>query len=108
MLGHASSCLQILHRRRGVGNAVEAEGADRLQISRLLRFALIDGRFVGDFFRGNVHDEFAAVTHHHVAGVGDDADFGPRQIPLVENRLHFLLAALVDDDEHALLRFARA
>ena len=47
------------------------------------------------------------MTHLHVAGVGDDADLGPRQIPLVENAFHFLFAALVDDDEHALLRFRK-
>src|SRR5208283_5630348 len=45
------------------------------------------------------------MTYDHAAGVGHDADFRPRQIPLVENPFHFRFAALVDDDEHALLRF---
>ena len=34
------------------------------------------------------------------------ADLRPGQIPFVENALHLLLAALLDDDQHALLRFA--
>ena len=93
--------------RSRVGDAVETERFHFRDVSGFFRLALIDGRFIGDFLRGNVHDEFAAVTHLHMAGVGDDADLGPRQIPLVENAFHFLFAALVDHDEHALLRFRK-
>ena len=43
---------------------------------------------------------------HHPAGVGDAADLRPGQVPLVKNAFDFVLAARLDDDEHALLRFA--
>ena len=99
--------LQIIGGSRRVGDAVETERADVFQIRGLNGLALIHRRFVGDLPRGNVHDEFADVPHLHVASVGDDADLGPRQIPLVENAFHFLFAALVDDDEHAFLRFRK-
>ena len=89
----------------GIGDAIQTEGADGLQISRLLRRALINGRFIGDLLRGDVRDNLAAVADDHVAGVRDDADLGPREVPLVKNAFHFLFATLVDHDEHALLRF---
>jgi len=44
------------------------------------------------------------MLHHHVAGVGHDADFLGVQVPLCEDLLDLALAARLDDHEHAFLR----
>ena len=78
------------------------------EVSRFLGFAMINGRFVRDLFRGDVGHHLAALFRTTMWPVsGDHADFGPRQIPLVENLLHFLFAALVHHDEHAFLGFGK-
>ena len=97
--------LQIGNRQLAIGNPVQPERADFLQIFRLLRVALVNRRFIGNFFRRNVRHDFAVVLHDHPTGVRDKSDFRPRQIPFVENPFYLGFAALVDDDEHPLLRF---
>ena len=78
-----------------------------MQISRFARFPIIHWRLVGQLRSGNVGHDLSTVFHHHPAAVGHDANLRPRQVPLVENPLYFLFAALVNDDQHALLRFAK-
>ena len=106
MVGQASSVFRSRDGVLGVRHAGEREGADGLEIFRFAEFALINRRFVGEFFGGNVRDRLAVVLDDHAAGVGDEADFRPGQVPFVENALHLGFAALLDDDQHALLRFA--
>ena len=54
----------------------------------------------------DIHHDIVPVADAHHAVVGDLADLGIGQIPLLENLFHDGLLALFDDDEHALLRFA--
>ena len=105
-MGQASRAL-----RSAIGSFVsrqtlQAEGADLLEVGRLAGFAEVDGGLVGDQLGGNVGHRLAVMLHHHAAGVGDEADLGPGQVPLVEDAFDLLLAPLVDDDEHALLGLA--
>ena len=46
------------------------------------------------------------MPDNHTAGIRDYADIRPGQVPLLEDAFDFLLAALVNDDQHPLLRFA--
>ena len=70
--------LEIAHRVAGVGNAIEAEGADTRHIGRLTRLALVHRGFVCQGLGRQIHDYVATMTDDHAAGVGHHADFGPR------------------------------
>ena len=47
------------------------------------------------------------VFHDHLARIRHPANLGGGQIPFVKNTPHLFLAALLHDDEHALLRLAQ-
>ena len=96
---------KVAHRVAGVGDAVEPESANGRHVSRLAGLAVVHRSFVSQLLGGHIHDHLAPVTNDHATRVGHHADLGPRQIPLVENRLHLGFTPLVDHDEHALLGF---
>src|SRR5204863_9962998 len=62
--------------------------------------------FVGQFRSRHVNDDISVVLDDHSAGIGDEADLSPGQIPFIENLLNLLFAPAMNDDQHALLRFA--
>ncbi len=68
----------------------------------LVERGLVGQRTGGDFDRRPVADFY---PHHAV--VVDHADPRAGQVPLVEDRLHLGLAALLGDDEHAFLRLGQ-
>ena len=51
-----------------------------------------------------VSDHLAVPVVLHVGACGHLSDEGAVNVPLVKNGLYLGLAALVDDDKHALLR----
>ena len=73
------------------------------QVSRLARFTLVNGRFVCQFFRGDIGNDLAIVFHDHAPSFCNSPDFRPRQVPFVKNALHLGFAASLHDNEHALL-----
>ena len=95
--------LEIAHRVLGVSDAIETEGADPHHIGRLTGLALIHRGFVCQGLGRQIHDDLASMTDDHAPGVGHHANLGPRQVPLIEDRLHLGLAAFVNDNEHPLL-----
>ena len=54
-----------------------------------------------------VSDQLAVPVVLHVGARGHLTDEGAVNVPLIKNGLNFGLAALVDDDEHALLRLRK-
>ena len=62
MLGQASSVFRSADRIGRVRHAVERESANGFEIFRLARFALINGRFIGQFSRRNIGHDFAVIA----------------------------------------------
>ena len=56
--------------------------------------------------RGNFRDDLSVMQHAHQAIFGDAPDFHRVEAPLREYGEHFLLAAALGHQQHALLRFA--
>src|SRR5882762_653714 len=67
---------------------------------------MIDGPFFGKRMRGDVRLDAAIVVDAGDAAFGDLANDYGVETPLLENVEHFALAALLGDQQHALLRFA--
>ena len=68
---------------------------------------MINWCFIGELCRRDGGDGYAVVFDDHHAISSHLSHLGPGQVPLVENPFDLLLATLVDDDEHPLLRLAQ-
>ncbi len=72
-----------------------------------LQRTFVDRSVVGERLVGNFGDDFSVLQHAHLAIGGDAADFDCVQSPFFEDAKHFLLAAFLRHQQHALLRFAQ-
>src|ERR1700722_3099280 len=68
---------------------------------------LVYRSIVGQSGIRNLRDNFSMLQHAKFVVVCDDADFYRIESPLFEDAKNFLLAALLRDQQHALLRFAK-
>ena len=68
---------------------------------------LVDRGFVGQRAIRHVGDERAALVNLQPRAFGDLADLHRVQVPLLEHRFDFVLAAALDDEQHALLRLGQ-
>jgi hypothetical protein len=67
------------------------------------RLPLVDGGVVGEGRGGDVRHNDPVLPHEHTARVGHRAHVRGVQVPFREHALDLALAALLHDDEHALL-----
>ena len=103
MVGDASN---RLNTSRGAAGASERAQVERLRLrepGRLGGRSAVDRCLVGQRTVGNVRDDSAVVLHAHPVVGRDLADAHGMEIPFVEDALDLGLAALLDDEQHALL-----
>jgi hypothetical protein len=62
---------------------------------------------IGERLGWNVRHHGAVILHPHPPIGGHFTDVNRVEIPLVEDALDFALAAALDDEQHALLRFGQ-
>ena len=98
--------LECLLRRHG-RQVLERNLLDALLPERHLHRTLVDRRFIGQRAVRHVGDERAALVNLEARALRHFADLDGVQIPLLEHSFDFVLAAALDDEEHALLRFGQ-
>ena len=103
--GHARRGEDLLQRRRQIARLGQVGKLLELVLPRrTLARAIVEGGVVGERPDGEIADHGAAGLEHQLARVGHAADDGIREVPLVADGDHLRLAALLRDEQHALLR----
>ncbi len=99
--------IEGLLRARHRAELVERKLLRALLPRRHFHRPVVDRRFIGQRAIRHVGHELAALVNPEARTVRDFADLDRVKIPFLEHRFDFVLAAALDDEQHALLRFGQ-
>ena len=98
---------QQLLERIGGADVFHVLDVDHRLLGGLYPRAVVFRRRLGQGIDGQVGDDLAMALEHHAARVGQGADDGEVQLPLVHDRAGHVFLARLDDHEHAFLRLGQ-